>query len=719
MKKIFKVFQGDIKKLIKSPVAIIIVTGLCILPSLYAWINIKACWDPYSNTGNLPIVVVNNDEGTDLNGEYINVGDEVVNNLKENKSIGWVFKDEWQANDGLNRGEYYALIEIPNNFTEGLISITTTAPRKPEIIYKANEKANAIATKIADVAKDSVVREIKTNFVDTVNETSIKVINELADKLQINKPKILSLKETMVSATEDLDKVSEYMTNTAEQSKEFQDYLKKMQSDLPKITDGINNLQNIVEVSKNVTQYTNNIVNLTSSNIDSDIIKIQAANNDIKNLINTIKQDIKNDNKENILESLNKISDLNNKAIAFLDEDIKILQTIYDYTGSDIILQQINLLSSIRDTFENREQLIESLVSAIENNEATENINGLLDSLSSAVDDISSYLSEASNFYYSSVVNVFDNLTNGLALKLDTIENILESTKIIVPELKALSNFMISTNSLSVNQINELNDKVISLNDKLKALNEETKEFTSDTIDEMVTFMLKNPDEIASFISSPIDLKEEEVYDSGIFGVGLTPFYSVLAIWIGSLLACCLLSVECEEKFKIQLKLNTFQEHFGKLLLFLAISLIQSFIIVLGDIYILGVNPESMKVLFLFTILASITFTVIIFTLVSLLGNVGKAIVVIMMVFQIAGSGGIYPIQTNPEIFGILQPLWPFTYAINGFREGISGALESHVKSYVLALIGFIGIFLVLSIVKKPFHKLSSIMDHKFRESGI
>ena len=719
MKKIFKVFQGDIKKLIKSPVAIIIVTGLCILPSLYAWINIKACWDPYSNTGNLPIVVVNNDEGKDFNGEHINVGDEVVKNLKENKSIGWVFKDEWQANDGLNRGEYYALIEIPNNFTEGLISITTTTPIKTEIIYKANEKANAIATKIADVAKDSVVREIKTNFVDTVNETSIKVINELADKLQTSKPQILSLKETMVSATEDLDKVSEYMTNVSVQSKEFQDYLKKMQSDLPKITDGINNLQSVVEVSKNVTQYTNNIVNLSSSNIDSDIIKIQAANNDIKNLINTIKQDIKNDNKENILESLNKISDLNNKAIAFLDEDIKILQTIYDYAGSDIILQQINLLSSIRDTFENREQLIESLASAIENNEATENINELLDSLSSAVDDMSSYLSEASNFYYSSVVNVFDNLTNGSALKLDTIENILESTKIIVPELKALSNFMISTNSLSVNQINELNDKVISLNDKLNDLNEETKEFTSDTIDEMVTFMLKNPDEIASFISSPIELKEEEVYDSGIFGVGLTPFYSVLAIWIGALLACCLLSVECEEKFKIQLKLNTFQEHFGKLLLFLAISLIQSFIIVLGDIYILGVNPESMKVLFIFTILASITFTVIIFTLVSLLGNVGKAIVVIMMVFQIAGAGGIYPIQTNPEIFGILEPLWPFTYAINGFREGISGALESHVKSYVLALIGFIGVFLALSIVKRPFHKLSSMMDHKFRESGM
>ena len=124
-------------------------------------------------------------------------------------------------------------------------------------------------------------------------------------------------------------------------------------------------------------------------------------------------------------------------------------------------------------------------------------------------------------------------------------------------------------------------------------------------------------------------------------------------------------------------------------------------------------------ILFLFTIITSITFTVIIFTLVSMFGNVGKAIAVIMMVFQIAGSGGIYPIQTNPEIFGVLQPLWPFTYAINGFREGISGALESHVRSYLLSLIAFIGVFLVLSIVKKPFSKLSSKMDHKFRESGM
>lgn len=719
MKKVFSIFKIDIKNLIKSPIAIFIVTGLCILPSLYAWINIKACWDPYSNTGNLPIVVVNNDEGKDLNGEYINVGDEVVNNLKENKSIGWVFKDEWQANDGLNRGEYYALIEIPENFTEGLISITTTSPRKPQIIYKANEKANAIATKITDVAKDSVVREIKTNFVDTVNKTAIKTIKELSESLPINKPETLRLKETMVSASIDFDNIFQYMTAAAGQSKEFQDYLKKIKNDLPQITDEINNLQNIIEVTKSITQYTNNMINLIANNMDTDIIKIQTINNDIQSLIIKIEHDIKNNDNEDISQSLNKIANLNNNVIAFLEEDIKLLQTIYYFTDSDIILAQINFFITIENELINRGEIIENLIIDIENGEITENIIMSLDRLSEVADNISNYLTEVSNYHYSSVVSVFNNLADSLNLKLDSVDNILESTKIIVPELKAISNFMISTNSLSIKEINELNSKVISLNDKLKSLNNETKGFTSESIDEIINFIFNNPDEIASFISSPIDLKEEEVYDSGIFGVGLTPFYSVLAIWIGALLACCLLSVCCDEKIKIQLKVNTFQEHFGKLLIFLSISLIQSVIIVLGDIYILGVKPENMKILFLFTIITSITFTTIIFTLVSMFGNAGKAVAVIAMVFQIAGAGGIYPIQTNPEIFGVLEPLWPFTYAINGFREGISGALKSHVKSYVLALLGFICVFLVLSIVKKPFHKLSSKMDHKFRKSGM
>ena len=209
------------------------------------------------------------------------------------------------------------------------------------------------------------------------------------------------------------------------------------------------------------------------NNLNADILDKITKVCTCKSISRTkIKEAIKNNDNEAILQYLNKISNLNNEAIDFLEKDIKLLQNIYDFTNSDIVLSQINLLTSIKDTLTSSQQLIENLTTAIQSGETSENINIILDSLSEAANNISNDLTKASNFYYSSVVIVFNNLQKSLSIKLDSVDNILESTKVIVPELKALSNFMISTNSLSVKEINELNSKVISLNDKLKSLNE-------------------------------------------------------------------------------------------------------------------------------------------------------------------------------------------------------------------------------------------------------
>ena len=209
--------------------------------------------------------------------------------------------------------------------------------------------------------------------------------------------------------------------------------------------------------------------------------------------------------------------------------------------------------------------------------------------------------------------------------------------------------------------------------------------------------MSKNPDVMASFMASPIDVKTVDVYDTGIFGVALTPFYTVLGIWVGSLLMLALLTTECED-FEDGEEISVTQKHFGKLLLFLLISVIQTLIVLVGDILVLGVHPVNTALFMGMGLLSALVFTIMIFTLVSLFGNVGKAIAVVIMVFQIAGAGGIYPIQTNPKIFEVLQPLWPFTYAI----DGIFGI-----------------IFLVLGIFKKFIYKVTMFMEHKFKESGL
>lgn len=127
---VFLVFVHDVQTIFKNRAASVVILGLCVLPCLYAWVNIYACWDPYANTGNLPIAIVNNDLGAVFNGEIVNVGKSVVDIVKDNDTINWDFVDDWQGNYGLYEGKYYAMIEIPENFTSGLISMTTTTPQR-------------------------------------------------------------------------------------------------------------------------------------------------------------------------------------------------------------------------------------------------------------------------------------------------------------------------------------------------------------------------------------------------------------------------------------------------------------------------------------------------------------------------------------------------------------------------------------------------------------
>ena len=120
MKNIFKIYKNDLKDIFTNKVLLVIILGLCVLPSLYAWFNIKASWDPYGNTGNISVAVVNKDLGAEIMNKKVNIGDELVNKLKNNKDLGWKFVDSKKALEGVNDGTYYAYIEIPSNFSENL-----------------------------------------------------------------------------------------------------------------------------------------------------------------------------------------------------------------------------------------------------------------------------------------------------------------------------------------------------------------------------------------------------------------------------------------------------------------------------------------------------------------------------------------------------------------------------------------------------------------------
>ncbi|MDN5756969.1 MAG: YhgE/Pip domain-containing protein, partial [Tomitella sp.] len=172
MREAWRVFTRDVMRLVRVRKAWIILLGIVITPSLYAWFNIAAFWDPYTNTQNIDVAVVNLDEGASsvLAGK-LDVGDEVVDQLKENDELGWRFLDEDEAMESVESGESYAAIIIPENFSQGFASFTTGSLTKPSLQYYVNEKASAVAPKITDVGASTLDTQIGSTFISTVAET--------------------------------------------------------------------------------------------------------------------------------------------------------------------------------------------------------------------------------------------------------------------------------------------------------------------------------------------------------------------------------------------------------------------------------------------------------------------------------------------------------------------------------------------------------------------
>ncbi len=148
MKRIWSIYATDMRNVGRNWAASVIVLGLIFLPSLYAWFNILASWDPYSNTGSLAIAVVNQDLGTTVNGRELHIGDEIVASLRADHRIGWTFVEAEQAMKGVRRGDYYASLTIPPDFSERIASVLTESPRKAEISTTSTRKSTPLLRRL-------------------------------------------------------------------------------------------------------------------------------------------------------------------------------------------------------------------------------------------------------------------------------------------------------------------------------------------------------------------------------------------------------------------------------------------------------------------------------------------------------------------------------------------------------------------------------------------
>ncbi|MDD6761839.1 MAG: YhgE/Pip domain-containing protein [Turicibacter sp.] len=714
IKNIWTIYKEDLKRIFTNYAALIVILALCILPSLYAWFNIKASWDPYGQqaTSQIKIGVINNDKGTEFNGKLINIGDQVVDQLKENDLMGWQFVDEAEGEKALEEGTFYATITIPDNFSQDITSLVTSDVKKGQMIYRVNEKINAIAPKLTSKGATGVQENINQTIVETVSgilfEAGKGLGLEIQETVLPQLSHVYDQLEELISKFGDMNSLVQTAHNGGIQLK---DLIASIQTDLPLIETTITSAKTTITSLESFMDTSKSALSDFMPTLKNDLLLIQTIADELNTYVSQIEEAILSgsDKAPELIENLiTKVESTQSLVQSF----VKVLESFNKFPAGrfDELISQLQGVNGELDKAKDfLQQLHDTTVNGGEPNlTVLNNIKTLLSSVSSTASSIY-------NRFDSAIVPSLNNVIDQAYSTATNVLQVLKEAETKLPDVASLLNTAYEGADKGIDAIEYINSKLPEAENKVREVTAKLGDINeSQSLQEVLTLLQEAVTERQNFMSSPVDLVEETIFPMHNYGTAMTPFYSVLAQWVGMTLLISMLSVHAKGEYRPS------EEYFGKFLLFATIALVQGLIIALGDLYLLNiycVNPGLFIVGILFT---SITFTFIVYSLVSVFGNVGKVVSIILLVLQVAGSGGTFPIQLTPKFFQIINPFLPFTYAISFARESIGGVVENVLaKDIIIMCIYSVGAVLISLFLKKPINKLLQGFAEKFEESGL
>lgn len=734
MKNIWKIFTGDLKKLVKQPFALVIIIGLCVIPSLYAWFNIFANWDPYANTGGIPVAVVSLDKDyTRKDGSVVNMGESVLESLHSNTSVKWIFLDtEEEAQEGVEAGKYYAAIVITDKFTYSMYNVFSDDFENPSLIYYQNQKSNAIATKITDTVAGTLQNTINETFIKVAATTIFEEGNSVSDQMQGD-----SYVEEFCADLEELnDNLKEYSTmidtfragnDRLEAAITHVNYeIPVMQKKLDATTASLN------QSSQNLSSTRDTLSNF-STNVDTSMSTIQTSLEDMKKILDQSKLA---DDTAQMTKDLNKVArdtntlngQVNNLLAALIEQRVQGSVSGGDAsTGSGsgntaATDAAIEALKAMQKELDMMNTVIGSVLESTDEQAAEKakvKVNNAMNNLKNVIDSCENSVSNMQGIYKNNLVpqmqKVLTNMSDSLN-QVTTLVNTLSNTVQNIGVVMEGVGDAVDGTSESLEQIQGVVDgisqKLTDLTEQLEGASEE------EMMDILVRFLGGDPDSLGAYFASPVTMETIAMYPVATYGSAMTPFYSTLAIWVGSTILVALVKVKASPK---NLKnVQSYQLYFGRYLLFLLLAQIQAAIIVAGDLWLLKVNIVEPGLFFLAASFTATAFSLLIYSLTLAFGDVGKAVCVIVMVLQIAGSSGTFPIELLPDIYQKIYIFFPFPYAITAMREALAGMYGTAYMAALAKLILFMleGLLIGL-VIRIPFVKLNHFVEERMEDTEL
>ena len=691
MKTILDIFRNDIRAIVKFVFVLIIVLALGTLPSLYAWINIYANWDPYAQAGNVEVALASRDSGIDLkDGTHVNSAEEVIADVKDDEDIGYrPLNDPDEAIEGVESGRFYAAIIFEDGFTYDMHHYEEAiGDKQPKITYYTNIKKNAVASKITDAAADKLLENINSKYVEEMLTQYFGDTGDALDEIDTEEAVDTALEQLIGTrdAIHDYNaSISQIMSTKGDVSKA----LKNAEKNLNKgRKDGSSD---IASAKKKIKQAKAAIQDVTKE-IDKETGELKTAIDDLKNILEQLQGPIDEQTKaqliEKALEAADRVLTLLQNLRAMLPDDPKTTAGRVAADTLDVMISQTEHIKTLLQNDPTSPEILSDLDTIKDLLD-----NDLIPSLKLMMTDISKALERT---------NPLLKAAGGV---LDDIDPVLESAGSTVDGLdSSLSGLLTMLTSLEVKL-----DDIIA---KVQAADE------NDRAGLLAELLGGDANQYSEFFTSLVEVKATELFKPVSYGAAMTPFYTIIALWVGGVMLVTLLNTNVDRrKFPGASETQCF---FGRYLIFFLIGQIQAAVVVAGNIFLLHCSPAHPLLMWLSASITSMVFVILIYSLTLAFGDIGRAAVVVIMMVQIAGSSGTYPIEILPDIFDKIYRFFPFPYAINAMRETICGLYGFDFVIYLAQLMIFflcavaIGVF-----VRKPFIGVKTFVAEKMKETEV
>ena len=705
MGNIFKVLKRDFLRLFKVPAAWVILFGMVFIPPLYSWYNIVGFWDPYGNTKGITVAIANNDDGTDnaLIGKQ-NLGDQIVKQLKSNDQLGWTFVTEAEAMDQVESGKAYAAIIIPKDFSDDLAGVVTGGKSRPTLEYYVNEKASAIAPKVTDVGASTVDRTVNSTFVSTVSEVLTEVINTVGGK---------------AISTEDTTK-AKALTALAEASGDVQ----HTRSTIAKLT---TKLTDTPEQTRTARQALD----------DARALGIDTAEGlaGVSTLIGTTQASL-NGFVTSTSEALDQGSSLLSQAAAQAN------QSVGTVTGTISAANQqvgglINTAEDINQANADREPLQSAIATLESRNSELAGALGNLDSLNTTIGNASTdtaglaqHLNTATQTTVREANTARGTIISGTIPQLNTGLNTLSSTAntlstgitsqgSLIDQSKHTLDQLDKAASTTVTALHDTDKALAGVQTKLDTLTTDIKALSiSSSLSSLIgTDGKLDAATIADFMLSPTVISERAVYPVASYGSGMAPLFTTLSLWVGAFVLVVIPKLETDDEGIDNL--TPTQGYLGRFLLLATLAAVQGLVTAIGDL-VIGIQCASAPVFLLTCVITSLVYMSVIFALSTTFMHVGKGVCVALVILQVPGASGLYPIEMMPAFFRAIYPLLPFTYSIDAMRETIGGFYDGHWFAYIGKLLVFAVLAFALGLGARPkLANLNRLFAREIKESDM